>query len=254
MVQTSKQTMNKFKCIAIDDEPLAIEVIKSHIEKLDVFNIVGTFKNAMEATQTLSKEKIDLIFLDIQMPGMKGTDFLKNMLTPPKAILTTAYREYALEGYELDVIDYLLKPISFERFYRAINKFLVVMGGEKTAFPTEGMPEVPVQDFMYLNVNKKIYKIYFADIIYVESIRDYLTIHTSTEKLVVKHTLTALQEMLPAKEFFRIHRSFVVSLKHIKNFTANSVTLGITEIPIGKSFQNDFFRALNFPHFIQPED
>lgn len=245
--------MNKYKCIVIDDEPLAIEVIKSHIEKLDAFEIVATFKNALEATQTLSQEKIDLLFLDIQMPGIKGTDYLKNMLTPPKAILTTAYREYALEGYELDVIDYLLKPISFERFYRAINKFLVVMGGEKTTAAVD-VPESPAQDFMYLNVNKKIYKIYFADIVYVESIRDYLTIHTSIEKLVVKHTLTALQEMLPAKDFFRIHRSFVVSLKHIKNFTANSVTLGNTEIPIGKSFQNEFFRALNFPHFIQPED
>lgn len=253
MVLTFKPAMNKYKCIVIDDEPLAIEVIKSHIEKLDAFEIVATFKNALEATQTLSREKVDLIFLDIQMPGIKGTDYLKNMLTPPKAILTTAYREYALEGFELDVIDYLLKPISFERFYRAINKFLVVMGGEKTTSTAE-VPEIPVQDFMYLNVNKKIYKIYFADIIYVESIRDYLTIHTSTEKLVVKHTLTALQEMLPARDFFRIHRSFVVSLKHIKNFTANSVTLGNIEIPIGKSFQNDFFRALNFPHFIQPED
>lgn len=245
--------MSKYQCIVIDDEPLAIEVIKTHIEKLNTFEIIATFRNALEATDILSKTKTDLLFLDIQMPGMKGTDFLRNMLNPPKTILTTAYREYALEGYELDVVDYLLKPISFERFFKAINKFLKNNCSENIqSFKDE--PLNTDKDYIYLNVNKKIYKILFQQILYIESTKDYLTIHTITEKIVVKHTLSSLLDILPENDFMRIHRSFVVSLKHIRSFTSHSVNVGNLEIPVGKNYQAFLYKALNYSSFIQPEN
>lgn len=243
--------MYKYQCVVIDDEPLALQVIRSHIEKLDSFEVAGTFRNALEATEMLSKKKIDLLFLDIQMPGMKGTDFLRSLLNPPRTILTTAYREYALEGYELDVVDYLLKPISFDRFYKAINKFLMNNANDKTQ-PEE--IETATKDYVYLNVNKKIYKILFPDIVFVESTKDYLTIHTASDKIVVKHTLSAMEEILPENDFMRIHRSFVVSLRHIKSFTAHSVNVGFMEVPIGKNYQASFFKAVNYPYFIQPDE
>jgi DNA-binding LytR/AlgR family response regulator len=245
--------MNKYQCVIIDDEPLAQQVIRSHIEKLDSFEVSGTFRNALEATDILSKRKIDLLFLDIQMPGMKGTDFLRNMMNPPKTILTTAYREYALEGYELDVVDYLLKPVSFDRFFKAINKFLMNNAPERLASGSEET-ETAAKDFVYLNVNKKIHKIIFSEIVFVESTRDYLTIHTGNDKIVVKHTLSAMEEILPCNDFIRIHRSFLVSLRYIKSFTAHTVNLGFMEIPIGKNYQVSFFKAVKYPHFIQPED
>ena len=240
--------MSKYQCIVIDDEPLAIQVIKSHIEKLDAFEIAATFRNPLEATDFLSKDKTDLLFLDIQMPGMKGTDFLRNMMNPPKTILTTAYREYALEGYELDVVDYLLKPISFERFFKSINKFLKYNGADKIQSIKEETFDSG-KDYIYLNVNKKIYKILFSEIVCVESTKDYLTIHTIAEKIVVKHTLSAFLDILPENEFFRIHRSFVVALKHIKSFTAHSVNVGSLEIPVGKNYQPLFYKALNYSSF-----
>lgn len=243
--------MDKFKCIVIDDEPLALRVIQSHAEKLDSLTIVGSFHNPVEATSFLLNEKTDLMFLDIQMPGMKGTDFLRNLKNPPKTILTTAFREYALESYELDVIDYLLKPISFERFYKAVNKFLAltrINSQSELASVTSS-----VKEYLFLNINKKIYKIYFNEILYIESLRDYITIHTITGKIVVKHTLAAIQEKLPENEFIRVHRSFLIAVSHIRSFNAQSVFLGNTEIPVGKNFQADLFRAIRYPDLPQNE-
>lgn len=228
----------KYKCIVVDDEPLAIEVIKNHIENIGVLQVEAECSNAIEAFQFLKSKKIDLMFLDIQMPGMKGTDFLRNLVEPPKVILTTAYRDYAYEGYELNVVDYLLKPVSYDRFVRAIDKFLNVAG--KTGKSGE-------DKFIYLNINKKIHRILIEEIIYVESTKDYITIHTTTGEIVAKHTITAFESLLPPEEFVRVHRSFIVSLGKIKGFNAHSVDIGGKELPIGQIYQSGVFEKLRYP-------
>jgi DNA-binding LytR/AlgR family response regulator len=231
----------KYNCIIVDDEPLAIEVIKTHVCNLGIFNIVGECSNTMEAFQILSSAKVDLMFLDIQMPGMKGTDFLKNLINPPKVILTTAYRDYALEGYELNVVDYLLKPVPYERFLRAVDKFLNIESRKSANSENER--------FIYVHINKKIHKILVSEIVYIESKKDYLSIHTLSGVVVVKHTISSFELMLPQNEFVRIHRSFIVSIGKIKGFSAQSIEIGKIELPIGPNYQSKVFEKLNYPHF-----
>lgn len=234
----------KFKCLIVDDEPLAIEVIESHLKKLDSFSVVATCQNAFEAHDWLTKKKIDLVFMDIQMPGMKGTDFIRNLKNPPKVILTTAYREYAVESYELDAVDYLVKPISFERFFKAINKFLhLSLIPENISIIEKGDAS---SDFIYVRVNKKINKIYLHEILYAESIKDYITIHTLTRNIIAKYTLSAFEELLPENNFLRIHRSFIVSVKQITGFTASTIEISGTELPIGRNYRLQVFKTLNY--------
>ncbi len=230
----------KYNCIIVDDEPLAIEVIKTHVENMGIFTIAGECSNAIEAFQILSSSKIDLMFLDIQMPGVKGTDFLKNLVNPPKVILTTAYRDYALEGYELNVIDYLLKPIPYERFIRAVDKFL----NTESRKSLDSLKE----RFIYLNINKKIHKILIDEIVYVESVKDYLSIHTLSGDIIAKHTISAFELMLPENEFIRIHRSYIVSIGKIKGFNAQNIEVGKKELPIGPNYQALVFEKLKYPH------
>jgi two-component system, LytTR family, response regulator len=229
----------QYKCIIVDDEPLAIEVIKTHADNMGIFKIMGECSNAIEAFQILTSEKIDLMFLDIQMPGVKGTDFLKNLVNPPKVILTTAYRDYAYEGYELNVVDYLLKPIPYDRFIRAVDKFLQIES-RKTGDPAN-------EKFIYLNINKKVHKILINEIVYVESIKDYLSIHTLSGDLVAKHTISSFELLLPENEFVRIHRSFIVSIGKIKRFNAQSIEIGKKELPIGPNYQASVFEKLKYP-------
>lgn len=234
----------KVKCIIVDDEPLAIEVLKSHIEKIESLEIVASCQHALEAYELLTRKKADLIFLDIQMPGMKGTDFLRNLKNPPRVIITTAYREYALEGYDLDVVDYLVKPISFERFFKAVNKFLTPVAEPEviTLRETGTMPD----PFIYVRINKKVHKILIQDIIYADSIKDYITIHTAQRKITAKHTLTAFEELLPEKDFLRIHRSYIVAIHKITGFTANSIEVPGIELPIGRNYKQHVFNTLNY--------
>jgi two-component system LytT family response regulator len=234
----------KIKCLIVDDEPLAIEVIESHLRKIDLFTVVAKCQNAFEAHDWLNKKKIDLIFLDIQMPGMKGTDFIKNLKNPPKVILTTAYREYAVESYEFDAIDYLVKPVSFERFFKAINKFLHSSPHNENISIT-GNTGVS-SGYIYVRVNKKINKIYLHEILYTESIKDYITIHTLTRNIIAKYTLSAFEGLLPENDFLRIHRSFIVSLKHITGFSTAAIEISGTELPIGRNYKLQVFRTLNY--------
>jgi DNA-binding LytR/AlgR family response regulator len=233
----------KTKCIIVDDEPLALEVMQAHLSKIDSFELVASCQNALEAFEVLNKKSIDLIFLDIQMPGMKGIDFLKNIKNPPKVIFTTAYREYALEGYELDVVDYILKPISFERFFKAVNKFYQSTPGNLIIHKNNDDFK---ESFVYVRANKKVNKIMLSDIIYIESIKDYITIHTKTRRITAKHTITSFEEKLPESEFLRIHRSYIVSLKHITGFTAVTIDVGDKELPIGGNYRQPVFKALNY--------
>jgi DNA-binding LytR/AlgR family response regulator len=237
----------KTRCLIIDDEPLAIEVIQSHIGKLNYLEVTATCQNAIEALEVLNRKKIDLIFLDIQMPGIKGTEFLKTLKNPPKVILTTAYREYAIEGYELEVIDYLLKPIAFERFLKAVNKYFQSNQGDIVLHHDESSN---LDDrFIYVRVNKKVHKILLCDIVFAESLKDYVIIHTRSRKITAKSTITSFFEKLPETHFLRIHRSYIVALKEISGFTATSVDIGEKELPIGRSYKQQVFNVLRYSQF-----
>lgn len=218
-----------FKCIVVDDEPHAIKILKGYIDSLDQFKIVGSCNNAFEAIKVLTNEKIDLVFLDINMPKLLGTQLLKTLQYPPKVIFTTAHKDYAIEAFELDAIDFLLKPISFERFIKAVNKFC-----QTTTVEVNPMDQAP--GFLYFRVNRKMVKVLLDDILYVESYRDYIIIHEKNNEIKVKLTISAVEKMLPQRLFLRIHRSFIVSIGKVTAFTKYDVEIGKIELPIGRSF------------------
>lgn len=223
----------KIQCLVIDDEPLAVSLIEDYISKFSQLEIVATSNNAINGFEILKTKHVDLIFLDIQMPVLGGIEFLKSLNNPPKIIITTAYREYALEGYELNIIDYLLKPISFDRFLKAINKYfeaIKVIPIEKPVIPSENT------DYLLVNMNKKNYKILFEDIIYAESLKDYIKIHTIDSIITTKKKISDFEQRLPSY-FLRTHKSYIVNLQKVTAFTANDIELGDNEIPIGVSYK-----------------
>ncbi|MTI89536.1 MAG: response regulator transcription factor [Balneolaceae bacterium] len=233
----------KQSCFIIDDEPLAIEVIESHIEKLDSIEIKGTFQNAIKAFQALKDTPVDLLFLDIQMPRLSGIEFLKTLKNPPLVIFTTAYREYALEGFELDVVDYLLKPISFERFLKAIDK---VMSQRKAPSPekiSNGDSDSEA-NYLFVPVNKKYIKICLEEILYVESKRDYVLIKTESKEVKTNQTITYMEERLPSEDYLRVHRSFIVNLKKMEGWSHTEVDLPGLQIPIGRTYKNHTLKVL----------
>jgi DNA-binding LytR/AlgR family response regulator len=235
----------KTKCIIVDDEPLAIEVIENYLDKISGFEIVAKCSSAIEAFEVLKTKKIDLMFLDIQMPELTGIEFLRTTNSPPKVIITTAHRKYAIEGYELDVVDYLLKPISFERFFKAINKF--TGSTEKSVqVAAEESTNGEIQDFIYVKENKKVIKIYLNTILFIESIKDYVTIHTTDKNITSKITISQMEIELPENKFLRIHRSFIVSLDKIDAFTASSIEIGKKELVIGRSYKQNVLKVLNY--------
>lgn len=235
----------KVKCLIVDDEPLAIQLIQAHIERLPQLEIVAACQNALDAFDLLKKEKIDLIFLDIQMPVLTGIEFVKSLQHPPSVIFTTAYREYAVESYELEVVDYLLKPITFTRFFKAINKYL----NQKqdipvtTTPPSSTSPSRTEDQFLYVNANKKRIKVWFQDVEYIESLKDYIRIHQGTGSITTKEKISEFEQKLPAY-FLRIHRSFIVNTKKITAYTAHDVEIKEKEIPIGGSYKKEVFKKL----------
>jgi len=230
------------RCLIIDDEPLAIEVIKSHVSQLSELDLVATFNNPIEAMEVIKNDSIDLIFLDIEMPLLSGIDFIKTIPNVSKVIFTTAYRNYAIESYELDVVDYLLKPIAFSRFFKAINKFKNSV--ELPVSTRTNSEEVIANDHIYVNVNKKFVKIKFAEILYIESIKDYIRIHLPTNSIVTKDAISNFEDKLPS-EFLRTHRSFIVNTIKITAFTKVDVEIGDKEVPIGSSYKDAVVRFLN---------
>ncbi len=224
----------KVRCIIVDDEPLAIKVVKGHCDQVSQIELIATCANALEAFQVLNKEKIDLMFIDIEMPDLTGLEFIKSLANPPSVILTTAYREYAIESYEIDVVDYLLKPISFSRFFKAFGKYLKLNKGE---VDTSLLPQHSKNDgSIFVYSNKKNVKVNFDDILYIESLKDYIRIHTTSESIVSKDTITRYEHLLP-DAFMRIHRSFIVSLSKITAFTHQDIEIGRKEIPIGTRYK-----------------
>ena len=231
------------KCIIIDDEPLAIKLIEKHCSQIPQLEIVASCQNALEAFEILKKDPIDLLFLDIQMPVLTGLEFAKSLQHPPSIIFTTAYREYALESYELNVVDYLLKPITFTRFFKAINKFLNSRKQETAPIVQIVTSKPTAPEFIYVNANKKHIKILFQDILYVESIKDYIRIHTTDQRITTKDKISEFEQKVP-DYFLRIHRSFIVNKRKVTAFTAHDVEIGKTEIPIGVSYKKGVFEVL----------
>ncbi len=232
----------KYKCLIVDDEPLACEIIESYLVKFDDFQIVGIVHNAVDAFQLLKNKRIDLLFLDIQMPKITGIDFLKSLQNHPEVIITTAYRNYAVESFELDVLDYLIKPIAFERFMSAINRFYRNKSNNRQELSNKSETDIP--NYFYVKENKRMVKIEFSKILYVESIKDYVKIHTDNFSVVTKMTISNLEEKLPETDFLRVHRSFIVNLSKISSYTSYSLIISEKEIPIGRSYKNSVVSIL----------
>jgi DNA-binding LytR/AlgR family response regulator len=232
------------KCIIVDDEPLAIEILESYVSKIEQLKLEGTFRNAVSAFTFLQQNPVDLMFLDIQMPKLSGIDFLKSLKNPPKVIFTTAFRDYAIEGFELEVADYLLKPIPFERFLKAVGKVLHQPGSAAHAFPVSGKQE-PSDDFVYFKVDKKMVKTRMADILYIESVKDYVKVRTADKEIVTQQKISYLEESLPKEHFLRIHRSFIINRTRIDAYSATDVEIGKFHIPIGRNYKNDVIRVLS---------
>ncbi|PWA07640.1 LytR/AlgR family response regulator transcription factor [Flavobacterium laiguense] len=227
----------KYKCIIVDDEPLARELIASHLAHFDNFELVASFENALTAYTFLESNIIDLMFLDIEMPLLKGNDFLKKLKNPPKVIFTTAYREYAIEGYELNVIDYLLKPITFDRFFVSIEKFKQLQ-----------IPKAPEnltnEDHIFVSSGSKNIKIIFDHILFVESLKDYITIHLENGKSHhLKQNISAFEKVLDSN-FVRIHRSYIIQAKKLTAYSKNEVEINAIEIPIGSSYKETWLDYL----------
>ena len=236
----------KTKCVIIDDEPLAIELIESHIAQIEQLEVIATFKNAVSALEFLKTSHADLLFLDIQMPMLSGTDFLKSANIAPKVIFTTAYREYALEGYELNAVDYLLKPITFNRFFKAVDKYFQLsttpVRPVLSAADHQGAAELTG---IFVKADKKNIKVNFADILYVESIKDYIKINTQEGTLIVKEKISDFADRLPEQSFLRIHRSYIVNTQKITAFTSYDIEIGDIEIPIGGIYKQHVLHSLN---------
>ena len=226
----------KLRCLLIDDEPPALKVLSRYIEAINGLEIAGQCKNAIEALDVLHQKTVDVIFLDIKMPHIIGTDFLKNLSHPPKVIFVTAYREYAVDGFELDAVDYLVKPVSFERFFKAITKLNRLMGQETVAVTNNEAPKS--SSFIYLKVDRDMKKIFVNDIAYIESWKDYVKVFlVSGECVLAKQSISAMENLLSEHKFIRIHRSYMVSFDKISGYNGASVLLARREIPIGRLYK-----------------
>lgn len=229
------------KCIAVDDEPLALALLQDNIRQVSGLELVASCSTAMEALAVLNKQEVDLIFLDIQMPGLTGLQLLQSLSVRPMVILITAYEKYALEGYNLDVIDYLVKPVPFERFLKACNKAIDFYRLKKN-IPSESQPW---PEYFFVNAEYGLVKIVFSDIQMIEGLKDYLKIHLGDSKpLVIRMSLKSIEEKLPPGKFFRIHKSYIVSVSHITAIRRNSVFLGDLELPLSELYKEDLMREI----------
>lgn len=226
----------KLRCLLVDDEPPALKVLVSHISNMSDIEIVAQCKNAIEAIDVLHAKPVDVIFLDIKMPKLLGTDFLKNLSNPPKIIFVTAYRDYALEGFELDAVDYLVKPVSFERFIKAIFKLKKMMGNEMQSHTEEynANPEA----FVYLKVDTNMQKVFINEILYIQSAKDYIKVFsTSGKSLIVKQSISSMENLLSTHRFLRVHRSYMVCIDKITGYNNLYLQVQSNEIPIGRLYK-----------------
>lgn len=230
--------MNQYKCIIIEDEPLAQNVLKKYIGDHPSLELMAVCSDAMEAQTILNKQNINLIFLDINLPKLSGINFIKTLIHPPLVIFTTAYPEFAVEGFELNAIDYLLKPFSFERFLKSVNKAIEKIN-------TSSVNKVKEDPFIFLKADKKIHKIDIDSIHYIEAIGDYMKVVTISGQLLVNETMKRMQEELPDKSFIRVHKSFIVSRNKIKFIEGNYVQVEDKSIPIGATYRIDVLKSID---------
>lgn len=233
----------KTKCIIVEDEPIAVEILETYINNLPGLELTAKCKNAVDAFRVLQNSSFDLMFLDIHMPQISGLEFLKTLSNPPKIIITTAHRKYAIEGFEFDVVDYLLKPISFERFMKAIDKYYQ---RSKTALAANYELSAPQNEepFVYVKADRKVIKILLKDILYLESMKDYVIIFLKDKKIVTKDHISFFEHLLPQNMFLRIHRSYIVSISKISSVTKTSVEVSNKELPISRNYKNNVLKAL----------
>lgn len=231
----------KIRTLVVDDEPLAVEVMENYIEQFSDLELVGSCHNAIDADEILKKEDVDLLLLDVQMPQISGIDFLRGLKNPPHVILTTAYSEYALDGFDLDVVDYLLKPIPLERFMKAINRVKERMSDKDAGAVDDG--------YFFVKADKKLVKVNFEDVVYVEGLKDYVIIRCPDTRIITLQTMKSLEEKLPSTMFQRIHRSYIVNVEHIKAIVGNMVEVEekgqAKHIPIGKNYRDDILNIVN---------
>jgi DNA-binding LytR/AlgR family response regulator len=227
----------KLNCLIIDDEPVARKGLAEYAKDVEFLNVVAQCENAMKASTFLQEEKIDLLFLDIQMPKLSGVDFLKSLKNPPMTIFTTAFSDYAVEGYSLDVIDYLIKPISFERFLRAVNK-------AHDFYKLKNTASQATENYFFVKSSGRIEKIDFNEILYVESLQNYVTIHTKDRKLITYLTLSGLESQLPADRFIKVHKSFLVASAKIDSIDGNELIIGKARVPISRTLKEEVLQKI----------
>jgi DNA-binding LytR/AlgR family response regulator len=233
------------KALIVDDEPLALEVLETYIEQLPKITLIGKCNNAIEAGEILDKEEVDVIFLDIQMPQLSGIDFVKSMTKKPLIVFTTAYPNYAVEGFELDAVDYLLKPISLDRFMKCVNKIAEKLNID-TKSDSFGESD---EDYMFVKADKKLIKVNYDELIYIEGLKDYVQIKHDGGRIITLQTMKSLEERLPTKYFKRIHRSFIVNIQKIEAILGNAVEIiekgQVKHLPIGKNYRDELLELIN---------
>ncbi len=238
----------KVTCLIVDDEPLALDLLDSYCQRIEGLEVVGRCTNALQAFDFLQTQPVDLLFLDIQMPRLTGVEFLQSLQHPPKVIFTTAYREFAIEAFDLAAVDYLLKPLEFSRFLKAVGKvFRLMQAAPPPPVEAPATDDPPLPDpmaFIFVKSDKKMVKVHLQDILFVESLKDYVIIHQPDRRVITKQKISYLEQKLPDDRFLRIHRSFLIAVDKIEAFTATSVEVGGKELPIGRSFKREVSRVL----------
>ena len=233
----------KLHCLLIDDEPPALKVLQSHIDQISGLEIVGTCRNALEAIDVLHQKTVDVMFLDIKMPKIIGTEFLRSLSRPPKVIFVTAYRDYAVEGFELDAVDYLVKPVSFERFLKAIDR--LKRSSEQQSGIEEKLYKANPDAFVYVKADRAMQKVFVNEILYIESWKDYVRLYfTNGKYFLVKQPISAMENLLSQHNFMRVHRSYIVSVNKISGYIGMALRLGATEIPIGRLYKQSVMNKL----------
>lgn len=235
------------RAIIVDDEPLALEVLETYIERLPEVVLVTKCANAIEANEALKKHPVDLMFLDIQMPQLSGIDFLKSLSKPPLVIFTTAYPDYAVEGFDLNAVDYLLKPISFDRFLKAVNKISEKMSNSKANNHLNSQDNQ--DEFIFVKADKKLIKVNFDDVLYIEGLKDYVIIKLNNSRIITLQTMKSLEDKMPSSQFRRIHRSYIVNVDKIQAIVGNMVEIiegnKTKQIPIGNNYKDDLLALVN---------
>ncbi|WP_197737165.1 LytR/AlgR family response regulator transcription factor [Chitinophaga deserti] len=238
--------MEKMKCLVIDDEPLARDQIQEFARQLEFMEVAGTYASALAATSRITQGGIDLLFLDINMPYLSGLDFLESLESPPLCIFITAHSEYALEGFRLQIVDYLLKPIAFPRFYQAASKAY-----QQFQLLEKNKNNLPAEDaILYVKLNDQFVKISWPDILFVEGMQNYTKLHFKDKVLTIHQTLVALEESLPAQQFFRIHKSYLVNISHIDMISGGRVFVGKHELPISRAKKEDLLNQVVYKKLI----